>query len=226
MFTRYISTQWFRTANDNDQKSEPRPHLLPETAQEQSWLEGIYRANVPSPFGPFACNIGEVLIGGGRYLAFRLIDTNDLAEAETLVNEQFQRWTTDLNTMFDQYVLTALWNSTDDKGRPMDALYTKADIHPDALAIMLEDCQVFLMHQYRYVKGSYSDAGHDFWLTRNRSGSGFWDGDWPFPQAQRLTQASHQAGESHLYLGDDDHLHISSERLVPSITVTSEAGRS
>lgn len=22
-------------------------------------------------------------------------------------------------------------------------------------------------------------AGHDFWLTRNQHGAGFWDGDWP-----------------------------------------------
>lgn len=52
--------------------------------------------------------------------------------------------------------------------------------------------------------GSNSEqAGHDFWLTRNGHGSGFWDGGWPEPAATRLTDAAHAYGEFNLYVGDD-----------------------
>ena len=38
-------------------------------------------------------------------------------------------------------------------------------------------------------------AGHDFWLTRNGHGAGFWDGDWQEPAAAALTAAAHAFGE-------------------------------
>ncbi len=46
-------------------------------------------------------------------------------------------------------------------------------------------------------------AGHDFWLTRNGHGCGFWDGDWPEPQASLLTQASKAFGGVDPYVSDD-----------------------
>lgn len=50
-------------------------------------------------------------------------------------------------------------------------------------------------------------AGHDFWLTRNHYGSGFWDrgigatGD-------GLTRAAHECGERNLYTGDDGRIYL------------------
>ncbi len=38
-------------------------------------------------------------------------------------------------------------------------------------------------------------AGHDFWLTRNGHGAGFWDGDWPEACSDMLTKASVGYGE-------------------------------
>jgi hypothetical protein len=51
-------------------------------------------------------------------------------------------------------------------------------------------------------------AGHDFWLTRNGHGCGFWDGDWPEPAATILTNASNACGECDLYIGDDGRIYI------------------
>lgn len=54
--------------------------------------------------------------------------------------------------------------------------------------------------------GEYSkwqQAAHDFWLTRNGHGCGFWDGDWPEPDASRLTELSKTFGEISAYKGDD-----------------------
>jgi hypothetical protein len=45
-------------------------------------------------------------------------------------------------------------------------------------------------------------AGHDFWLTRNGHGAGFWDrglGD----LGERLSKAAKVYGEVYLYPGDD-----------------------
>ena len=50
-------------------------------------------------------------------------------------------------------------------------------------------------------------AGHDFWLTRNGHGAGFWDrglGE----AGKKLTDAAHAFGECNLYLGDDDVIHL------------------
>jgi hypothetical protein len=46
-------------------------------------------------------------------------------------------------------------------------------------------------------------AGHDFWLTRCGHGAGFWDGDWPEPQATILDEAAKRFGNVDLYVGDD-----------------------
>lgn len=46
-------------------------------------------------------------------------------------------------------------------------------------------------------------AGHDFWLTRNGHGAGFWDGDWAEPTATKLYELSKRFGQMDVYLGDD-----------------------
>ena len=38
-------------------------------------------------------------------------------------------------------------------------------------------------------------AGHDFWLTRNGHGAGFWDGDYPESEETILTDAARTFGE-------------------------------
>ena len=54
-----------------------------------------------------------------------------------------------------------------------------------------------------------SEAGADFWFTRNGHGVGYWDGDYPEPQATRLDDASKRFGEVWLYVGDDGQLYFS-----------------
>ena len=48
-------------------------------------------------------------------------------------------------------------------------------------------------------------AGHDFLLTRNGHGAGFWDGDWSDVNgaADKLTMAAQSFECFGLYLGDD-----------------------
>lgn len=111
---------------------------------------------------------------------------------------------------FDQfclaYIEAALWSSNDN-----------ADIHPDTLALMEADCTRFQSENAADLAaadygsrgreyGTDECAGHDFWLTRNGHGVGFWDRDLG-ALGDRLTKAAKAFGEFTLYLGDDGMIH-------------------
>ena len=113
------------------------------------------------------------------------------------------------------YIEAALWSTNDESndqgGDPLDKNYTAADIAPETLARMVADCAAFQAANEAHicdgnVATSYSadeQAGHDFWLTRNGHGAGFWDGDWDESVSKILTDAAHSFGEFDLYVGDD-----------------------
>jgi len=65
-------------------------------------------------------------------------------------------------------------------------------------------------HRATYInlsEGDYWDyAAHDFILTRNGHGSGFWDGDWSEPMATKLTELCKKFGEINIYLSDENLL--------------------
>jgi len=50
---------------------------------------------------------------------------------------------------------------------------------------------------------STTRQAHDFWLTRNGHGAGFWDGDYPKELGNKLTEAAHSFGSCDIYIGDD-----------------------
>lgn len=107
------------------------------------------------------------------------------------------------------YIACAIWSSTDDDGDPLDYQFDESDLAPDALESMADDCAAFeATHAADLAQaGDAEQNGHDFWLTRNGHGAGFWDrgyGD----VGRRLTDAAHAYGTSDLYVGDDGQLHI------------------
>lgn len=119
------------------------------------------------------------------------------------------------------YVEAALWSSTLDDGTPMDKDYDQFSLADSTLEQMAEDCQRFqelcraeLAEDNRTAdRASYGctveeSAGHDFWLTRNGHGAGFWDGDWTEPAAGRLTEVSKDFGGCDLYVGDYGKIYI------------------
>ncbi len=80
------------------------------------------------------------------------------------------------------YIECALWSSTDDEGNPLDAEHSIEDIAPEAMQSMIADCKSFQETMKEDLREAYasegyelSQAGHDFLLTRNGHGSGFWD---------------------------------------------------
>ena len=116
-----------------------------------------------------------------------------------------------LDTFTAAYVECALWSSTDEStpsgGYPMDDNYSAEDIAPECLAEMVADCAKFQAENAADIDGDYEQAGHDFWLTRNGHGAGFWDGDWPENAGERLTKASKAFGTCTLYIGDNDSIY-------------------
>ena len=112
-----------------------------------------------------------------------------------------------LSTCAQQYLETALGSTDGEDRRPLDRQFSVSDFAPEAMQQAERDCLDFLSTN-DVGDLDEGDVGHDFWLTRNRHGAGFWDrglgalGD-------RLTKAAHAYGECDIYLGDDGKLHLS-----------------
>jgi hypothetical protein len=102
------------------------------------------------------------------------------------------------------YIEAALWSSNDESdesgGEPLDQNYGIEDITVESLDKMVRDCERF-QQQYAGLlsqAGSPEQNGHDFWLTRNRHGAGFWDRGYSENIGKALTDAAHQYGEVYL----------------------------
>ena len=87
-----------------------------------------------------------------------------------------------------------------------------SDMAPETMQKVKNDVNAFYNKAQTLldkVPEHYTDAhvGHDFWLTRNGHGAGFWDRDLG-ELGDKLTELSKQFGESNLYLGDDGKLYL------------------
>ncbi len=107
-------------------------------------------------------------------------------------------------TQFEQgFFECALWSSVDDNEDHLDANYSIEDIDESTILKLREQCDQFIEKAGAMLDDiDDSQAGHDFWLTRNHHGAGFWDrglGE----VGEKLTALSHSFGEIDLYVGDD-----------------------
>lgn len=101
------------------------------------------------------------------------------------------------------YIEAALWSSTDDSNPGLDLQdYELAD---ETRAAMAADCRKFQAENDCSERGDLQ-GGHDFWLTRNGHGCGFWDGDWP-ETGEALDKAAKAFGSCELYVGDDGRVY-------------------
>lgn len=99
----------------------------------------------------------------------------------------------------------------------MDAKYNPADIAPETLTVMRADCDLFIAENEAALSAvvhvcDADRAGHNFWLTRNGHGSGFWDEYFGDDEAltkafDQLSDASTAFGTFDLYVGDDGMIH-------------------
>ena len=105
-----------------------------------------------------------------------------------------------LSPMVRQYLETAEWSAgLEDEGR--ESLQNASWPEWEATTIKRAeiDCADFLSYcagQGIQTSGIDDEMlGNDFWLTRNRHGAGFWDGDYPEPLGRQLTDAAHTFSE-------------------------------
>jgi hypothetical protein len=116
------------------------------------------------------------------------------------------------------YIGAALWLLTDDDALDLDSEYSEEDLADETLAKIVADCKKFQEQAgdlitrenlERMPDDDYrSTFGHDFWLTRNGHGAGFWDGDYAEPAGTELDKLSKSFGEIDLYVGDDGKLYL------------------
>ena len=111
-----------------------------------------------------------------------------------------------LDTFTRHYLIAALWADA-----PEERYFDLADIHPDSVTRAVEDCAKFQYANRDNLVVAYEEyvemgmarhpdagtpeacAGHDFWLTRQHHGVGFWDRGLSVGRA--LTEAAHEFAE-------------------------------
>jgi hypothetical protein len=114
------------------------------------------------------------------------------------------------------YVTAMLWAETGEDDAPLDEHFDgkPGEYGAETWQRILDDCAKFQADYADWIGAGRTDddrdvdacAGIDFWLTRNRHGAGFWDGDWN--KGEELTAAAKRFGQCDLYVGDDGKLHF------------------
>ncbi len=105
--------------------------------------------------------------------------------------------------MLQQYMETALWSSTDEDDMPLDRGHSTDDISGKTKKEMLADCQAFYDQNKAILDDHWpaDQAGHEFWLTRNGHGSGFYDSSYGTDESREaLTEACKKFREVNLYV--------------------------
>lgn len=115
--------------------------------------------------------------------------------------------TSNIDEIVSSYIEAMLWTEVDEiKDKGIE------DLSPESLNSIKTDVTTFYEKNKELIdmlpaEYGHEQIGHDFWLTRNGHGAGFWDrglgelGD-------KLTDATKEFGESNLYIGDDGKLYI------------------
>lgn len=111
------------------------------------------------------------------------------------------------------YIQTALWSTTAAEQMEMeylDEVYDITDFDDDTLQAMSKELHEFIDKYYDLVQPADKNVeisyfAHNFWLTRNGHGAGFWDGD--YKNGNKLTKAAEEYGQLELEVGDDGKIY-------------------
>lgn len=114
-----------------------------------------------------------------------------------------------VNAAVAGYVKALLWTTLDDEGEPLDQNYSIDDLTPEGLMEITECVEDFVFVNLAVVeKYDPWGIGHDFLLTRNRHGAGFWDGGYAELDGSVLTAAAHAYGETTVFEAIDGRLEV------------------
>ncbi len=110
----------------------------------------------------------------------------------------------DVTELVDQMIDTLLWSECDEGGDPLEHTYSEHDVLPESRYYLTEVAESLLdpendlagdIAQYMEHVGPEQFA-HDFVLTANRHGAGFWDRGLG-KLGERLTEMAHGYGNFH-----------------------------
>lgn len=117
-----------------------------------------------------------------------------------------------------QYIATALWSSTYGENGEHNMDDGKHELSAEAHETLTTQAREFYDAHSHLWEGTVTvwdhdaeRAGHDFWLTRNRHGAGFWDRHSDEPGriiGRQLTELAHAYGEVDLYVSDDGMIEV------------------
>lgn len=128
----------------------------------------------------------------------------------------------DIVKVYEGYVEALLWSemcrgtmqhehvseTPEECDRPLDDDLTRDNLANETLMAILVDVINFCHNSWIDVMGLEPEQiGHDFLLTRNHHGAGFWDrglGE----RGQRLTESAHAYGDTNAYVGDDGKVYV------------------
>lgn len=118
------------------------------------------------------------------------------------------------SSFINGYIECMLWSSYSEGGEENEignlVNYPLADctmdqVRKDCLSF-IRDNKSLLSQVYKNLDG-YSSAGHDFWLTRNGHGAGFWDRGYGVI-GDALTDRATEYKELSVYVGDDGFIYF------------------
>jgi len=125
----------------------------------------------------------------------------------------------DIVAAIDGYRTCALWSTdvVDENGNAVRSFdQVNAGLTPSAQRQMRDDVVLFAVGNVDAIRSflavtglDWGQVGHDFWLTRNRHGAGFWDRGAAGEAVESLVQSSRDFGGCDLYLNDDGEIEVS-----------------
>jgi hypothetical protein len=122
----------------------------------------------------------------------------------------------EIDSMLEAALECLLWSEYDwahDNETPLDELFEVSDFSEEAVAQLREELTDFVESNVGDIElmisagFDFGQIGHDFILTRNGHGAGFWDrglGE----NGERLTEMVKPFGEVRAYSDNDNKLHL------------------
>lgn len=131
-----------------------------------------------------------------------------IPEAVKPVNSEHAK---QIDQFINGYIACLLWSSHDE---PHDSLEefelsddAKKKCETECRAFIEENLAALIEYSHNVPRSAWMCAGHDFWLTRNRHGAGFWDRGLGV-LGEVLTEAAHKAGARSAYINDNNEIDI------------------
>lgn len=107
-----------------------------------------------------------------------------------------------------KYIQTLIWSSWVEESSHSESEYEPSD---DLIERALIDCVKFQNENQELIEredneNDDSQHGHDFALTRNGHGAGFWDGNYIEEIGKKLTESSEKFGHIDVWFDDETKL--------------------